>query len=409
MFSLIIFLILQVSRAETSYVLENYLSYQNNDIADSSLNPNNQIFDLASQNLGADIRGELKWKNNLTQIIIRPRYTAEKQEAVIAGEAAEKNESNWDLTDAFGEAYLSESFSVTGGLQVYQWGPAELMNPSDPLFHFNTHQKSFAYKEKGKVLIRANYSFNRDSSLVVILEPVSNNDAEWREDESFTPKALVKYEIQNSDGSGNIGVVGGREEKENAFAGLYFTDPVGSGFSVYADAKAYEKEINFKPEQNGLFFFLVDPSEKKRWPSLSVTGIRWEGRVDIRLEFLYNSAGFSDDEMKAAFAAVSNPFNPNYVQNLRRFQRPGLELLGKRYSYGSFRVNEPFDYKDLNFYFRHLYSWQDFSSQGQMEFDKSMADSLVLFGSVAAAFGKKDSEFKLLNDWQTLIGVKWVL
>ncbi len=408
MLSGFVFLILLQARAETGYLVENYFSYSNSDLSETAINPDNRILQLPSQILAADIRAELKWRGEQNQVVIRPRYRAEKNRIDSTGVSSEKNESDWDLTDAFWEAQVNDNLSLTTGLQVYQWGPAELINPSNPLFHFNSRQKSFGYKEKGKVLIRGNYTLGRFDNFVLIAEPVSNNEAPWLEGD-FVPKALIKYEHQSEGSASQMGAVAGQEEKENKFLGIYFNGQVTEALSIYADARATEKEVGFKPEPSGIFWNLDSPSRQKSNPVLAVSGLRWEGDYDVRFEYIYNSAGYSEEEWAVVLNSVSNPLNPNYLTNLRHFQNSGLELPGKQYLYFSYRVNEPFEKKDLNIYLRDLYSLQDYSSQIQFEFDKAISDSWVMFGNLTATAGRKVAVFNLLNAWQTLVGVKWVL
>lgn len=408
MFSLLIFFMTLRASAETTYLFENYFFYSNNILAETVLNPDNRLLQMPSQVLAADLRAELKWRGEQNQVVVRPRYQAEKNVIISAGLTAEENESDWDLTDAFWETQVKENFSLTTGLQVYQWGPAELMNPSNPLFHFNSRQKSFGYKEKGKVLVRGNYTFGRFDNFVLIAEPVSNNESPWAEGE-FVPKALLKYEHQSEESASQIGAVAGQEEKNKRYLGSYFSWQVSEAFSIYADAKTTEKEIGFRPEQTGIFWNLVTPASQRDWPVLAVSGLRWEGDFDVRAEYLYNSAGFTEEEWAAVLSAVANPLNPNYLSNIVRFQNLGLELPGKQYLYFSYRVNEPFENKDLNIYLRDLYSLQDYSSQIQFEFDKAISDAVMMFGNVTATAGRKEAEFRLLNTWQMLLGVKWVL
>jgi len=408
MFNFLTLLFLVLANAETTYRLENYLYYTNNTVADASVNPGNQIFLLPSELLTADLRAEAKWRGEKNQIIIRPRYRAERSRTETSGLSSEKSESDWNITDAFWESQLNENVSLTAGLQVYQWGPAELLNPSNPLFHFNSRQRSFGYKEKGKVLLRGNYTLGKLDNFVFLIEPVSNNEPGWVEGD-FTPKALIKYEHQSEETASHIGVVIGQDEKEKKFFGSYFNWQFSEASSLYADAKTTEEEIGYKAIQAGPFYNLVAPADQKEWPVLAVTGLRWEGDFDIRGEYIYNSAGFTEEEWHSVLNSLANPLNPEYANNFRNFQKSGLELPGKHYCYVSFRVNEPFDYSDLNIYLRDLYSLQDYSSQIQFEFDKAIGDAWVMFGSASAAIGRNEAEFKLLNKWQALIGVKWVL
>ena len=114
-----------------------------------------------------------------------------------------------------------------------------------------------------------------------------------------------------------------------------------------------------------------------------------------------------ESDLRLAVASVSNFANPSYPQNLARFLRPGLELLGQNYLYVSYRVSDPFRFKDLNLYFRYIRSMQDESSQMQFEFDRALWESFLLFSNVSYSNGNLDGEFRLLNDWQALIGLKW--
>ena len=45
---------------------------------------------------------------------------------------------------------MNPKLSFTAGLQTYQWGPAELINPSNPFYHFQSQQGTFGFKSKGK-------------------------------------------------------------------------------------------------------------------------------------------------------------------------------------------------------------------------------------------------------------------
>ncbi|MCC2678963.1 MAG: hypothetical protein K0R29_1539 [Pseudobdellovibrio sp.] len=376
MFNLLTFIFLLPAFAETTFRLENYFNYTNSTVAETFVNPGNQILQLPSETLGADIRAEAKWRGEKNQVIVRPRYQAERFRTEVAGMSSEKSESDWDITDAFWESQFNEDVSITAGLQVYQWGPAELLNPSNPLFHFNSRQKSYGYKEKGLMLLRVNYTIGKLDNFVFIAEPAANNEPGWMEGE-FTPKALIKYEHQSEETASQFGIVAGQEEKEKKFLGTYFTWQVTEAASFYADAKTTEEEIGYKPVSAGPFYNLISPTEQNEWPVLSVTGLRWEGDFDIRAEYIYNSAGYTEVEWQNVLNSVANPLNPEYLNNFRNFQKSGLELPGKQYLYISYRVTEPFTYTDLNIYLRHLYSLQDYSSQVQFEFDKAIGDAWV--------------------------------
>lgn len=412
MFSLLAILFFQIANADVRYSLDTYFYGQKNQPADALLNMNNQILKLPHQEYGLDLRGEVKWRSDLNQLVVRPRVEAYSRVSSFGVPDQEETESKskLDLTDAFFETYLTSDLSFTGGLQVYQWGPAEFINASNPLYHFNPRQKSLMYKEKGQVLLRANYSFNKENSLVFIIQPVSNNEPEWIAENSFNVKGLLKYEKLWSQSGNNIGIVAGIEDKSNLFIGEYAAYYPMEGLSVYGDIKHAQKHVNFVPEPNATLYDLVpydQSSNEEQISTLAAVGLRWEGDFDIRAEYIFNGMGFDKTQMSQTFLAAADIMNPNYVQNLKRFQRIGLEMLGQNYAYFSYRVSDPFKFRELNFYVRHIHSFQDESGQTQVEFDKSFMDSFIFFVNFSFASGDLDTEFRLINDWQALLGIKW--
>ncbi|MBY0553959.1 hypothetical protein K2P97_05490 [bacterium] len=408
MFKLLFLLFINMSFADLRYSLDVYVYGQKNQLADSIVNPLNAVLKTPNLELNLDLRGELKWKSGNNLALIRPRITTYGKSIEVAGNTQQESKSTVDLTDAFHEYYWTGQISTTIGLQVYQWGPAEFMNASNPLYHFNTRQKSVVYKEKGQVLLRGNFSTNKENSFVLMIQPVSNNEPEWIAEDKYTPKAIFKYEKSWTQTNNYLGLVVGSEEKSNLFVGEYFNYSFFDGFSIYADVKHARDRINYIPAISGATYDMVPENQlKNQWPTLGVFGLRWEDSYDVRLEYIYNGMGYTKDDLNAAVVSAASRLNPNYVQNLTRFLRPGLEVLGQSYIYASYRINEPFNLKEFNFYSRYIQSIQDDSAQFQLEFDKALLDSYLIFSNVSFTNGALDTEFRLINDWQVLAGFKW--
>ena len=405
---ILILLISNFCVAETRYTFESFLYAQKNQVADSIINPENQVLKVAVGEYHLDLRGEFKWRSEEKQLVVRPRFLGHQSNIELNNKTEVEAKGQADLTDAFYENYWTPKLSTTLGLQVYQWGPAEFLNASNPLYHFNPRQKSAVYKEKGQILLRFNFSPSMQSNYIFMFQPVSNNEAEWIAEDTFTPKFLLKYEKTGKKATNYFGVVAGSEEKNNIFFGEYFNFSFFEGFSLYTDMKHAQNRINFIPEVNGALVNLVPETHSEaQWPTLAVFGARWEDTYDVRLEYIYNGMGLSESDLNLAVASVSNFTNPAYPQNLGRFLKPGLELLGQNYLYVSWRVSDPFRLRELNLYFRYICSLQDKSSQMQFEFDRALWESFLLFSNVSFSNGNIDSEFRLLNAWQALIGLKW--
>ncbi len=409
----VVFLLSQVVYAEVRLSLDSYFSYSDVTIEKDGININNQVLELPHSKTQADLRAELKWRQPKWQTVIRPRFvsTIQKVESIEGEKTVTKNEP--DLTDAFFELNWTSSFSTTVGLQVYQWGPAEFLNASNPFSHFNPQQKNMLFKEKGKALLRANYSFNKENSLVLAIEPVSNQAGEWIAEDTFVAKGFLKYEKSWSGTLNSVGLTAGQAEKNNPFFGEYFNYYFNETFSFYADIKHQKNHIHYEPVWDGSSYNmeLLEPSENQ-WSTLAAVGFRFEQAFDLRFEFIYNSIGYDRTQLENALDSASNYLSPKYAQNAVRFFKPGLEVMGKNYLYTSFRLTDPEWIQNFSLYVRLLYSLQDESSQAQIEIEKSFYDSLTFYiGQNLTSFQSQTipglSEFRLAQSGESFAGIKW--
>jgi hypothetical protein len=399
---------------EWDFNFESYLYGEQRELSNSSINPKNAVLQLPESSATWDNRLQARWLINDGKVILRPRWigTSDKVHNDLEKKDQNSARGKWDLTDAFWEQSWNHSNSSTIGLQVYQWGPGELFNTSNPFFRFNIQQQTYTYKEKGQVLLRWNYSFSQETSLVLIAEPVSNNEPFYMMEKEFEPQAAIKLE-KNWKGTRNyIGGVAGMEAQQNPFFGEYAHYEWLPGYSIYVDAK-HSYELAYYgptklPTPTGYDMQLYG-EDSGDWSHLALAGLRYEGDFDLRFEYLYNSLGYTEEEFKAAVQSASNIFSPNYAQNISRFLFSGLNLRTQHYAYFSLRVTEPFQMKDWTFSLRNLNSLTDQSGLVQGEFDTSIGGSLTIFGSYTYFFGDMNSEFCLLNDWATQLGLKYSL
>jgi len=398
---------------ELQWTFESFLFGEQQKTSDSQLNPGNAVFQQPHMTHTLDNRLEIKWLINDAKVIARPRWILTQNR--IKNELTEMEKTTeqgrLDLSDAFVEQVLNRKLSVTGGLQVYQWGPGELFNPSNPFFRFNNRQQTFTFKEKGKVLARLNYSFDMERSLILITEPISNRETFWIEGYEFKSQAALKFERNWQNTRNYYGLLGGIEAQQNPFVGEYVHYEMKPGFSVYLDAKHGYELPYYGPTPNafGSFDMELRGEKNREWSHLALLGFRYEGNVDFRLEYLHNSAGYNQADYNAAIESASNFFTVKYGQNAARFALSGLNLMTQNYLYLSLRVMEPGKLRDFNFYLRTLNSVLDQSGLVQAEFDKGIGDSFIGFGSYTLFSGKKNSEFRLLDDWKAQIGLKYTL
>lgn len=410
LFFAVLFQISLQANAQTSefaFSYEAYLFGEQRHYADSVLNQGNEVFNIPEASGVLDQRAELKWSINDAKIILRPRIVSYQQsyKTELTLKEESQSDTNFNLTDAFYEQYITDRVFTTVGLQVYQWGPAEILNPSNPFFHFNTNQRSLVYKEKGKALLRLNWNAKSDDSFVFMIEPVSNNETHWIAEEKFKPQFAGKFDTSWTGTRNFLGFAIGIPDNADFFIGEYFQYEFTEGFSIYADAKHSVNAFFYAPEADGPFQRMLPSPEDGEISTLMVSGLRYEDTFDARLEYVYNSAGYDQKTFDKALIA-SSQLSPYLVQNLTRFQLSGLELLSQNYLYFSFRKTDPFEIRDLSLFFRSLTSLMDNSGVEQFEFDKSVLDWMNVFGQYSAFRGEQDSEFKLIDDWKASIGVK---
>lgn len=381
------------------------------DVQESSINPGNRIVELETVVLKSDFRADLQWRYlSRGKFVLRPRALINGSQIHYSDTdlIVQKTKVQPDLTEVFADWSVNDMFGLTFGLQNYQWGPAELAGPSNPIFHFTTAQKSFLFKDKGRILNRVNFSMGETLSVVYLQEVADNQQTFWIADRSFEMKSLVKFELRSSvNANSYVGLVFGNQEAQKSFSGCYFNFSLSDAVSFYADGKAFDGSIAYYPQEVLPQTYVLNTSQEKfsRSQQYVIGGIRWQGRLDFRLEYLYNSAGYNKDEIETAVNATQAP-NPFALFNLNRLARNGNEVLGKQYAYLSLRFPDLGKKRDANVYLRYLISIQDQSSSTQLDYDKVLNDMLNFYFEGTVNSGRKDTELNLLEKGSAFVGVR---
>ncbi|MDG0815471.1 hypothetical protein [Bdellovibrio svalbardensis] len=390
---------------------ESYLYYTNSSPLDNGVNPGNQILGLPGHTGVVDLRDDFNILTSKTKWVVRPRWTltSTKTEKQNPSSSYTTSQGKLDLTSGYLDWDLSEKWKAVVGLQVYQWGPGEFINPSNVFFHFSNDQRSFFYVQKGLVLARLNWTPSPNWSLVLIDEPISNNEQPFQVEKDFQPKSTLKIDY-HTDGSSSLGAVVGTEGYGRPFFGEYFTWYLTDAVSFYADLRHLVGSYTYDPsmDSNG-FIQLVetDPNSGQMF-TIADWGLRYEGRVDFRMEWFYNGVGWDKEALKYAIQGITYP-NPYLVNNLKRYSHSGLELPGQNYFYLSLRIPDLGKKKDASLYMRNILSAQDQSGVFQVSADKALSDSWTGYLEVLSSYGADMTEFRLLYGVQGSVGLRWAL
>lgn len=386
---------------------DGFFSFESYQHEDSIINPYNEILQLPDYKLIFDQRPDLKLLINDGKIIIRPylSYTQQKYKTTLTNKNETQTETKVNLSDFFYEQILNQKMFFTIGLQSYSWGPAELLNPSNPFFHFSSEQRSFGFKEKGQILARINWNTTKEHSFVAIVEPLSNLEKNWIYKEEFKEQFVFKFEKEFKNSRHLFGLVAGVPNDADYFIGQYGQYEFFDGATIYFDSKQSKNKIYIKPELINQLYRLNKVKADVDLSQLTIFGLRYEDSFDIRLEYVYNSLGYSESEFNDAIISMRQ-ISIYQSDNLKSYQNTGLELISKNYLYFSVRKSDFLQFKDLNFFIRSLNSIMDYSAVDQIELDKTFGDHTTVFGQIAIFRGNADSEFKLANDYKGTFGLK---
>lgn len=396
---------LQVRSSLAMYLLGAYQT----PVEDSPANPDNSVLGLEGQSLSFEVRPSIKADSGQFQLIARPHLKTSVSRTKKDGKVdAEHPSTTARWLESYGILNASDKVLVSYGLQNYQWGAAESLNPSNRIFHENIDSKGLLAAVQGKNLFRVNFSWTKHLSSILISETEETRDAsEFRADEEFESRTLMKHEVNWNSGADYLGVVYGAAEGGGSWIGEYFNLSLFEGLSFYGDAShtrnsdAWYPVIEKSAQVPTASIVQMRQSELGggKFFTMAVAGLRYGfvGGSDLRFEYILNSAGWTKEDSKRAVLAIDRTNQlqlPDYATNLKRILRPGLEYRGQKYGLVSLRVPDAFDFRDLVLYGRLLRSLTDGSSSmyGSLEYSFWSASTFVLSGFTTA--GKADSELR---------------
>ncbi|MCX6124153.1 MAG: hypothetical protein NTV34_05310 [Proteobacteria bacterium] len=389
-------------------------------VAPSAVNPDNEVLRIEDRSAGIDLRPSFKADVDQFQFLARPQLRhVVSSVKTLDKRTAEHPKSTVKWIEAYGAWAASESVQVSYGLQNYQWGAAETLNPSNRIFHETADSKGLLYAVQGRNLVRVNLTWNKNLSSIFLAETEPHKDTPvYQAEEVFQTKSLMKHEVSWNSGADYLGLVYGAAETDGPWVGEYFSQSLFEGLSVYADASQQKSSHAWYPTEEpsplpGKTVIQMRQSkvDERKTYNLSVFGLRYsfEGGSDMRLEYVLNSFGWSTDECKLGLRVIDSRQTvqlPDIKANTARWLKPGLEFRGMSYGLVSLRLPDLFDWKDLTIYLRNLRSLQDRSASyyGSLEYGFGTASTALLASLVTT--GDPDAELRGFVSSSVLAGLR---
>lgn len=373
-------------------------------------NPGNRILRAPLLTIENEARPSLRFDYAAFQFIVRPSFAAAVSTTRIDRTWQEpKLGIRADWGDLYGAWHITDSLSLSYGLQNYQWGPAETLSPSNPIFHL-PYTRTPLTLIRGKHLVRANISPSRSWSIVVVLEPSDNGEPAFVYGAPFDRKALIKLEYARPSGDSYIGVTAGKGEVSRGWIGEYGVLSLTDAFSIYGDARhmvgsdaLYPTGI-LEPGQS----FAPSQASSRAIQTIGVAGARYQFQdgQDLRIEYLHNDLGYSADQLALSAQAVASlaATDPSAVG---AYTSPGLDIAGRRYLYASARFSKfgPHDHVSLSA--QYLQSLTSRNAALFVNTEWIYTDTLVFFISAAAVLGRPGEDLTRLTRGYWLMGSRF--
>jgi hypothetical protein len=379
---------------------------------DTPVNPDNAVLQLPQAAASTELRPDLRLEAGRDlHGVVRPRLLAQAQKPRVAGEwRPETSDARVEWIELYASWQADERVALAYGLQNFQWGPAELVSPSNRIFHVTGFFRDPLYVVRGKHLARVNLSAGRAWSAVLLAEVAdAGGTPPFVAGEPFEPKAQVKLEWSDPGGRGYVAATAGAGRTSRGFFGGYASVALGDGLSAYADAVTQVGSRAWYPTDDGgggarFEHALTDAGLR----TLALGGLRYtfSGGTDLRLEYLFDEAGWDLARLRLAERAASAPPPPGAVE---AWLDPGFEVVGRQHVYASLTVPDLPPRKRTSVALRYLAALEDGSGAVFVTGSYDATDSVVLFASGTATWGSDHGALSRLAHVTALAGatVSW--
>lgn len=369
----------------------------------SPLNPGNRVLQVPAGGGQAELRPDLRleYGSELTAVA-RPRFLVKVEKGEVDGEwRAERSEGTAEWIEGYATWRVSDRLSVSYGLQNFQWGPAELVSPSNRIFHSTGFYRDPVFVVRGRHLVRVNASYGREWSAVLLAEVGDNGEAPFVAGEPFEEKALAKVEYTAPAGELYGALTAGASVRSRGWFGEYLNVPVVAGLSAYADAVHTVGRRAWYPVADPVLgaTFAQTGMETRGLRTTVLAGLRYafvDGQ-DLRVEYLFDEAGWTDAQLARAQVAALTALAAGDPTGLAKYLDPGFELLGREHLFVSLAVPDLPPGDRLRLQARYLHSLTDGSGVGFVTASLDATDRVVAFVSASATHGPEDGALSRLT------------
>lgn len=332
---------------------------------DSAINPDNRR-EVPSYTLESDFRPDFAFRPPRLDLLYKPRFDF-SWERCEDGICDEQEESNMDyyVIEWLVRIEPFDSLFLSYGRENLQWGPSQLLSPSNPFYTDNGRNRpkmEVPGADYGRVVWSPNTRWTGSGII---------NTGEGRQEniEDFHSTYAVK--IDYTLDRGYLSLIGAlQEETTDSHLGFFFSWNVNDALVVYTEESLREDEIEVLV--GGSYTFI-------------------NGSI-LTIEYFHNGSGNADDELLDILASGNSPDER-------------LMLFRKNYLLLQYYYRDMFD--RWNVLLRSTSNLDDQSATLLGLFEYNIGSNVQLFATGTLFAGDETDEFSSLLEYRAMIGLEF--
>lgn len=374
--------------------------------ASGQLNPDNQVLRTPHGVVDNQLRPNLRFELDRLQVVVRPRFSLDWSVRRDEDAWSDEWKGSVDLPEAYASWRVNDVFSLSYGLQNYQWGPAETLNATNTIIH-RPYNRNLLTLVKGKQIVRLNISYGRRFSTILLFEPGDNGEPPFRFNTRFDRKILLRTELTSRSGASYVGLAGGAGSLSAEWFGEYGSVALSDAFSIYIDARHQAGSDAWYPTASADDPVGFEQRRSQHIKTIGVAGARYtfESGADLRVEYIHNDVGYTRQEERLATQNVLTRLATTPAV-LGYLQAPGLDLPGQKYAYASARAPDLLKDKSLTMDLRVIKNFADNTGIVFVNIEWFATDALVVFSSSSIAFGREDGDLTRQARAYSILGIR---
>jgi hypothetical protein len=384
-------------------------------VADSSQNPNNDLFQISRYSTKFEIRPDLRLTFRRLDLSAKPRMNLEWnawEDGVKDGDT--DWDDDWFVNEWLTRIQVTENLFVSYGRENLQWGPCYLFSPSNPFFRDNGRSNP-KQEVPGMDFARLVW-LPAMSWTISFIANIDEGRQEYRFFE-FDKIYAVKLDYSGQEAYASM-ILSHQESDRNrlgAFGGWTVTDALliyGEGTISRGTNALYPVKAN---NPFGASMEEVDDQDLSlKGTFLAGGSYTLEVGPTLTVEYVYNGTGYSDGEadlyyqLRQAAAdaySLSGPIGDLSRLTLSRTADPKLRFLRRNYIMTQYQQNDIRDV--LNLTFRWTRNIDDGSGQFIAIVEYYLGEHIQLFSIGSVNSGSEDTEFGTILDYQWMIGLEY--